>query len=70
MATFQLNNPNAPGNPASYSLGTPSCSGNNSICTIEAPNSGGVPTISSALKDEMLQALNTRTSTTNVKLKA
>lgn len=70
MATFQLNNPSNPGDPASYSLGTPPCLGNNQICTIEAPNAGGVPTISNALRNEMLQALNTKTNTTNVKLKA
>ncbi|WP_400261296.1 hypothetical protein ACFX5U_15380 [Sphingobacterium sp. SG20118] len=69
MPTFQLNNPNNPGDPASYSLGTAPCSGSNQICTIEAPNSTGVPSISTALRNEMLQALNTRTSTTNVKLK-
>ncbi|TJZ50065.1 hypothetical protein FAZ15_21860 [Sphingobacterium olei] len=70
MATFQLNNPNAPGSPSSYSLGNPGCDGNNQICTIEADNVGGAPDITDDLKNEMLEALNTRNNTDNVTLKS
>jgi len=70
MATFQLNVPSAPGLSSSYSIGTPACSGVNQICTIQATDDGsGHPDITDSLKNEMLQALNTRTSTTNVRLK-
>lgn len=69
MATFQLNVPNNPGLPASYSLGTPSCSGNNQICSIEADDNGGKPIITDDLRNEMLEALNTRSNTLNVSLK-
>ncbi|WP_447767938.1 hypothetical protein [Sphingobacterium faecium] len=70
MATFQLNDPSNPGLPASYSLGSPGCSGNNQICTIDAVNNSGQPEITEDLKDEMLEALNTRSNTSHVTLKA
>ncbi|MDQ1150858.1 hypothetical protein QE382_002842 [Sphingobacterium zeae] len=70
MALFQLNDPSDPGNPDSYSAGSPGCSGNNQICTIDAPNVGGKPDITEDLRNEMLEALNTRTNTSHVTLKS
>ncbi|WP_104381363.1 hypothetical protein [Sphingobacterium sp. HMA12] len=72
MALFEIIDASHPAEPASYSpVGStpPSCLGNNQICTIEAANSGGKPVINQALLSEMVTALNTRTSSTNVKLK-
>jgi len=70
MAWFNLNNPNAPGTPSSYSpVGSPSCSGDQQICAINATASGSQPVITDALRNEMLTALNTHSSTSNVQLK-
>jgi hypothetical protein len=73
MALFQLNNQSLPADPQSYSVptGTPTCSGNNKICTINATDDGsGHPELEPAILSEMVTALNNRTNTSNVKLKA
>lgn len=72
MAWFQLNDPSNPGEPSNYQpVGSPSCSGNNQICAVQATNDGtGHPEITEDLKNEMLTALNTRTSSANVQLKS
>ncbi|WP_270089981.1 hypothetical protein [Sphingobacterium sp. SYP-B4668] len=72
MAIFHLNDPTKPGLPSSYLPGPPStpCAGNSQICTINATASGTVPVITEALRNEMLQALNTHANTANVILKA
>ncbi|SEO05086.1 hypothetical protein SAMN05216436_1309 [bacterium A37T11] len=72
MAWFQLDVPSAPADPSSYSVNSsPSCSGNSQICAVQTTASGsGDPNLTDALKNEMLQALNTHTSTTNVRLKS
>ncbi|WP_400261421.1 hypothetical protein ACFX5U_16070 [Sphingobacterium sp. SG20118] len=73
MALFKLNNQSLPADPLSYSIPAtiPPCSGNNQICTINATDDGsGYPELNLSVLSEMVTALNTRTSTTNVKLKA
>lgn len=72
MAWFSLIDPSNPGQPSSYQpVGSPSCSGNNQICALQADNDGsGHPEITEDLRNEMLTALNTRTSSTNVQLKS
>ncbi|MCW2263752.1 MULTISPECIES: hypothetical protein [Sphingobacterium] len=73
MALFQLNNPNQPTDPSSYTIptGTPTCSGSQQICTIDAPDNGsGQPVIDSNLLKQMVRALNRHTDEPLVKLKA
>ncbi|MBB2950181.1 hypothetical protein [Sphingobacterium sp. JUb56] len=73
MALFEIIDPAHPAEQTSYTPAgspPPNCLGNNQICTINATNSGGQPVINQALLSEMVTALNTRTSSANVKLKA
>jgi hypothetical protein len=75
MALFQLNNQSLPSNSASYSPAPTSppltCSGNARICTIDANDDGtGHPELDENILSEMVTALNTRTNTSNVKLKS
>ena len=74
MATswFSRTGSGNPSDPNSYVKQAlqPSCLGNNSICAIFATvDTGNLPSLTAALKDEMLLALDSRTSTTNVKLR-
>lgn len=59
--------------PVSYVIttGTPSCSGSNQICAIFAHvNPGNTPDIDCILLCDMVQALDSRSSSLNVKLRA
>lgn len=74
MAQFQLNNPNQPTDPSSYTpvdpLNPPTCSGDQQICTIDATNTGGQPVIDTNLLKQMVRALNRHIDEPLVKLKA
>ena len=61
-----------PVTPSDYTLNpSPSCAGANKICAIQADaDSNNHPEITDSLKDEMIRALNSRASSTNVTLKA
>ncbi|WP_286860081.1 MULTISPECIES: hypothetical protein [Sphingobacterium] len=73
MAWFSFTGSN-PTNPAHYTnVGStpPACSGDNSICAIQTnPTGSGQPQLTDALKNEMIIALNDRTSSSNVQLKS
>jgi len=73
MSWFSLNPSGTPTQPSDYTLvsGTPSgCSGSNQICAVQANNNGSnQPVLTAALKDEMINALHSRTPSTNVQLK-
>jgi len=47
----------------------PSCPGNIRICAIQAMDSGGLPILTTALLNEIIQALENRNDSTNVLLK-
>lgn len=62
-------NPTSPSSYVKQSL-QPSCSGSDTICAIFATvDTGDVPSLTGALKDEMILALDSGTSTANVKLR-
>lgn len=63
MAWF-IYNSGAASNPTSYTLvgSTPTCPGANRICAIFAdPDGGGFPILTTALRNNMIDALNSRT---------
>ncbi|MNT82322.1 hypothetical protein D3C72_2220360 [compost metagenome] len=73
MAYFSLNTGGDPVDPQDYTLqaSQPSCSGSNQICAIQATDNGsGEPVLSPTLKDQMIQALHSRTSNATVSLKS
>ncbi len=72
MAWFSLNPGGNPTQPNDYTaVGSPSCSGTNQICAVQTTaNASNKPNLTSALKDEMIIALHSRTSSANVQLKA
>lgn len=75
MATswFNRNGVNDPIVPSNYTItgGTPSCIGTNQICAIFATvAAGNLPVIDEDLKDDMIHALDSRSSNATVKLKA
>lgn len=47
----------------------PNCPGNIRVCAIQAMDSGGLPFITTALLNEIIQALENRADSTNVLLK-
>ena len=71
MAWFSLDDGGTPTQPSDYSLvSSPSCDGSDQICAVQANDNGsGQPILSNALKDEMINALHNRASSTNVQLK-
>ena len=71
MAWFQLKAGGNPTIPNDYNAAsTPSCSGTGKICAIQTTASGsGQPQLTDALKNEMIVALEGRTSSSNVLLK-
>lgn len=73
MAYFSLNTGGDPVDPQDYTLqaSQPSCSGSNQICAIQAANDGNNhPELTEAVKDQMIKALNSRTSNATVSLKS
>lgn len=73
MSWFSLNVNGNPTQPGDYSpVASPSCpTGTNKICAIQAdPDGSGQPVITDSLKDEMIVALHSRTSSTNVQLRS
>lgn len=74
MPWFQLDSGGSPTEPSDYtSAGTtpPSgCNGTDQICAVQTTTGpGNTPILSAALKDEMINALHTRSASTNVKLR-
>lgn len=71
MSWHQLNTNGDPTNPFDYSpTGTPACSGSGKICAVNAnPNAAGQPILTDALKNEMIQSLQTGIAKPNVKLR-
>ncbi|MDH5826300.1 hypothetical protein [Sphingobacterium faecium] len=73
MAWFSLNQDGNPTDSQDYTLltSTPSgCSGNDQICAVQATaDSNSFPQLTTALKDEMINALHNRTASPNVELK-
>ncbi|MGA6117035.1 hypothetical protein [Sphingobacterium anhuiense] len=73
MAYFSLNSGGDPVDPQDYTLqaSQPSCSGSNQICAIQAANDGNNhPELTESVKDQMIKALNNRTSNATVSLKS
>jgi len=73
MSWFSLNVSGNPTQPGDYSpVASPSCpTGTNKICAIQAdPDGSGQPDITDSLKDQMIEALHNRTSSTNVQLRS
>ncbi|AIM38115.1 hypothetical protein KO02_16585 [Sphingobacterium sp. ML3W] len=74
MPWFKLDSYGTPTDAQDYSLvGTipPSgCDGTDQICAVQATaDSNNFPQLTTALKDQMINALHTRTASTNVQLK-
>lgn len=72
MAWFSLNPNGNPTQPSNYTLqgSEPTCTGNSQICAVQAENDGNNrPELTEELKDEMIEALHDRASSTNVSLK-
>jgi hypothetical protein len=71
MPWFQLVANGDATDPNDYNaVGGPSCSGPNHICAIQAsPNTNNKPIITTPLRNEMITALNTNSSSTNVQLR-
>ncbi len=71
MANWYLFKGGVPTAPASYTLvgSEPTCDGTTTICAIMA-NAGGttIPSLTPALKDEIIIALNSGTNSANVLL--
>lgn len=72
MPWFQLVADGDPFDPVDYTpASSPSCSGSNYICAIQAsPNASNQPVITPALQQEMNTALNKKSNSTNVHLRA
>ena len=73
MAWYQLIATGDPTDANDYNaVGGPSCIGaTNFICAIQAsPDSSNKPILTTNLRNEMINALNNRASTTNVQLRA
>ena len=72
MPWFILPSGSTATNPVNYiPVGVmPLCSGTNRVCAIDAAMSGGYPIFSNGLKDEIINALNSRTNSPTVLLKS
>lgn len=71
MAWFQLNAGGNPTNSNDYnSVAAPSCTGANHICAVQASaDINNKPIFTTPLRNEMIVALNTNSSSTNVQLR-
>lgn len=72
MAWFQLDPAGSPTDPQDYTLepNPTGCIGTDQICAVQTTaDSNNNPQLTATLKDEMINALHSRTASTNVKLK-